>query len=505
MAGGALPDMLDWIERVGNRIPNAVMLFLWLSLAIILISVAASGFGLSVLHPGTGETVKAQNLLQAEFIRRLLMEMPTTFATFPPLGTVLTVMMGVGLAERSGLISAALGGLIRRVRPGLLPLVTVFVGIMSSIASDAGFIILPPLAAAIYAAVGRHPVAGIAAAFAGVSGGYSANLFITGLDPLLVGITELAGRMLQPGLSLPATANWFLMAGLVPLFSIVGAFISMRIVEPRLGTWHPDADFQPMSLGAADATTSRALARTGWAGLAIVAAILLLTVPEGAILRDPATGTLEPFFRSVVAILAISFAILGLVYGRAMGTIQSSDDAIRLVEETIASMALYIILAFVAAHFLALFAWSNLGILLAVSGADVLKATGAGPVPLVVGIVILSAFVNLFIGSASAKWALLAPIFVPMFMLVGIAPEITQGAYRVGDSVTNIITPMMVYFPLILVFAARYVPHFSIGSMIATMLPYSIGFFLAGTTLLILFVVSGTPFGPGVGLLSSPG
>lgn len=488
--------MLDWIERIGNRLPSAIMLFLWLSLILVVVSILASMAGLSGIHPGTGETVRAVNLLSADTIRRFLVEMPRTFTGFPPLGTVLTVMIGIGIAERTGLIAAALGGMVRRVPGPFLAFAITLAGILSSLAVDAGYVVLVPLGAALFAAAGRHPLAGLAAAFAGTSGGYSANLLVTSLDPLLGGISQTAAQLLLPGYEVLATANWFLMMALVPLFSVAGAFVTARIVEPRLGAWTPVPGV-PVSAEPPTAVETRALRLTGWWSLALVAFIAALVVPEGAPLRDPDSGRIEPFFQAIVAITAIGLGLLGIIYGRATGQIKSSNDAIAMSEEAMRTMASYILLAFVAAHFLAFFAWSNLGILLAIAGGDLLRASGIGGVPLLLLVMLTSAFINLFIGSASAKWALLAPVFVPMFMLVGITPEATQAAYRIGDSVTNIITPLMSYFPLVLVAAQRYVPALGIGSMVATMLPFSIAFLVVGAGALLLFLLAGIPIGPG--------
>ena len=494
--------MLDWIERISERIPSAVVLFLAFCLAVIVASVIASLFGASAIHPATGETVYAVNLLGAEPVRRLLVEMPQTFSSFPPLGTVLTIMIGIGLADRSGLIMASVGSFIRKAQPKILPLAVVFAGIMASIAGDAGFLIIPPLAAALFAAAGRHPVAGIAAAYAGVSGGFSANLLITPIDPLLAGITETAARMLAPDAVVPATANWFMMAALVPLLSIAGALVTTRIVEPRLGPWAPHAECDvplPADISPAE---SRALGRTMWALILIVMAVLALVIPQNAVLRDPETGSTAPFFQAIIAIITLALGILGLVYGYAAGTIRSADDAVEMCRKSMADMAIYIVIVFVAAHFLALFNWSNLGVLLAINGGNLLKTSGLGPIPLLVALVLFCGLINLFITSASAKWALLAPIFVPMLMMVGMPPERTQAAFRVGDSFTNVIAPTMVYLPLLLTFALRYQPGFTLGNILAMMVPYSIAIFFVGTGLLILFVLSGLPLGPG--LLAGP-
>lgn len=489
--------LLDRIERWASLIPHPVLLFCWLTLFVLVASAVAAAFGLEARHPATGDPVAADSLLQGRHLRRLLSEMPQIFTAFPPFGSVLTIVIGLGIAERSGLIAGSLGDLLRRAPPPLLPLAVVFAGILSSIAVDAGFLVLPPLAAALFAAAGRHPVAGIAAAYAGVSGDFSANLLITGLDPLLAGLTQAAAALLVPGYTVLATANWFLMVTFVPALAIVGALVTTRLIEPRLGQWVAPESLDGLLLAPADRRDRAALVRTGWAALGLLAGLALLVVPPGAVLRDPSSGSLEPLFQAVVAIIALSLAILGIVYGRARGTIRTSSDAVHMAERGLADMAIYILLAFVAAHFLALFAWSNLGTLMAIGGGGLLRASGLGPVPLLLGFILLCGLINLFMTSASAKWALLAPVFVPMFMGVGLSPELTQAAYRVGDSATNIIAPTMVYVPIILAVAMRYVPGFGLGQLMATMLPYALVFLPLMSGILLLFLALDIPLGPG--------
>ena len=487
---------LNAIERAGNRLPHPVMLFVWLCVAAALASAIAAALGLRGVHPGTGEDVRALNLISGEGLRRFLGEMPRTFTAFPPLGTVLVAMLGIGVAERVGLIGATLGRFVERMPPRALPAAVVFAGIMSSVASDAGYVVLVPLGAAVFAAAGRHPIAGLAAAFAGVSGGFGANLLISSLDPLLAGITQTAAQLIDPAYRVEATANYFLMVAIVPLFTLLGALVTVRLVEPRLGPWvpGPDAPPPPERLGAAE---RRGLRAAGRVGLAILVLMALSVLPPGAPLRDPATGAAGPFFQGIVGIVAIAFLVLGIAYGRATGRIGGVGDVIELAADSMRAMALYILLAFTAAHFIAFVNWSNLGVLAAISGAAGLKASGLGGAPLLAGLVVVAGLINLVIGSASAKWAVLATVFVPMFMLVGITPEATQAAYRIGDSVTNIIAPTLPYFPLILVAGARYVPGFSVGSLVAAMLPYSLAFLAGGLALLLAWLALDLPVGPG--------
>ena len=495
---GMIERSLGAVERIGNRLPDPVTLFLILIAVVVVLSVITAWAGVAVIHPISGEQIAAINLLGAEQVRRLLTEMSQTFADFPPLGMVLVVMLGVGVAEKSGLVAAALTAFVRRVPRPALSAALVFAGIMSSLAADAGYVVLIPLGAVVFLAAGRHPIAGLAAAFAGVSGGFSANLVLTSLDPLLAGITQSAAQIVDPGYQVPITANYYLMITLVPVFVAVGALITDRLIEPRLGAYGetPDVAMEEAEEG----TGRRGLRAAGWTGLVFLIAVALLVVPAGAPLRGE-DGGLDPFYRSLVAIMAIGFFLVGMAYGIAEKAIKSDKDAVQMTASSMSDMGLYIVLAFVAAHFIALFNWSNLGVITAILGAEGLKAIGFTGIPLAVSFVFVAAFINLFVGSASAKWAIMSTIFVPLMMLLGYSPELTQAAYRIGDSVTNILTPLLPYFPLVIVFGRRYVKDFGIGTLIATMLPYSVSFGIAGVALLITWMLLGLPLGPGVEIL----
>lgn len=490
---------LNAIEWAGNKLPDPVTLFVIAIFAVIGLSAYYSATGLSVIHPGTQQEVAAINLLDGEQVRRLFTDMTRVFADFPPLALVLMIMIGVGVAERSGLIGAALGGLVRATPATVLTGAVVFAGVMSSLAADAGYVVLIPLAAAIYASSGRHPLAGMAAAFAGVAGGFSANLLITPLDPLLAGLTQAAAQILEPAREVKATANYFLMIALVPLFTVVGWFVTDRIVEPRLKSGTP---WQLPGGAAGDLTEHRAsglgLLLAGLTALGLVAVFAALAWEPGTPFRGN-DGSFEPLLRSLVAILFVSFLLCGLVYGVAASTIRSDKDAVKMMGQAMSDMGGYIVLAFFAAVFIALFTWSNLGVILSVNGAETLKGMGLVGLPLLVAIVFVTAGINILIGSASAKWAILAPVLVPMLMQLGISPEWTQAAYRIGDSMTNPITPLLAYFPLILITAQRYVPAAGIGSMVALMLPYSIWFGITSTVLFAGWFALDLPLGPGTG------
>jgi aminobenzoyl-glutamate transport protein len=497
-------SLLDRLERLGNALPDPITLFALLTVAVVLVSSLGARAGLSVAHPGDGSAVVVQDLLAPAQIRALLTGAVRNFTGFAPLGTVLVAMLGIGVAEGSGLVAASLRAAVRVIPSGALPLGVVFVGVNASQAADAGLIVLPPLAAVVFAAMGRHPVAGIAAAFAGVSGGFSANLLPSTLDVLLVGFTQEAvdASGLRPGYVVHLLGNWYLMAAATPLLSLVGAWVTVRVVEPRLGPWTQAA---PESNPDPGAPEGRALLLAAAGGLAV--AMLLVGLWAAGPLRGEGQtllASLEPVFGSLVVWVAALFFVPGVCYGLVAGTIRSDRDVARLLGQSMSTMGGYIALAFVAAQFVACFAASNLGTVLAVTGADGLRAMGLQGAPLLVGMVLLVASINLMIASASAKWAVMAPVLVPMLMVLGVSPEGTQAVFRVGDSCTNIITPLMPYLPFVLACTTRYDPRAGTGTMVALMLPYSVAFLLSWAALLMLFWTLDWPIGPGVGLRLPP-
>ncbi|MFO7261237.1 MAG: AbgT family transporter [bacterium] len=509
-AGGrraSLPArFLDAVERVGNRLPDPLTLFVILIGLVLIASWIAARLGAAVAHPQTGEQIVAVDLLSRASIQRILQEMPQTFVSFPPLGLVLVVMLGIGIAEQTGLVAAAMRAFLRGIPPRLVTAAVVLAGLLSSLAVDAGYVVLVPLGAVIFHSMGRHPIAGLAAAFAGVAGGFSANLLITSLDPLLGGLTQAAAQIVDPDYIVEPTANWYLMASLVPALVAAGTFVNDRIVEPRLGEYRgtPEVGAAEENANALTPEVERkGLIAAGAALLFVLLVIAATVLPRDGLLRGP-NGEIQPFLSSIVAVMFFFFLLPGLAFGIATGSIRSDRDAARMTAESMASMGAYIALAFVAAHFVAFFNWSNLGILLAITGANALQAAEFTGIPLLLSFVVLTAFVNLFIGSASAKWAVMAPIFVPMFMLLGYSPELTQATYRVGDSFTNIITPLLPYFPLIIIFARRYDRSLGIGSIISTMLPYSIAFGLVTTLILLAWFLAGLPLGPNAPLYYQP-
>lgn len=505
---GWFTRFLDSVEWLGNLLPHPVTLFAVLALLMILLSGVFGAMGVSVPDPrpsaAEGATIEAVSLMNADGLRRILENLVPNFVNFAPLGVVLVAMLGVGIAEKSGLLSAVVRGIVLKAPRHVVTVAIVFAGVISNTAGEMGYVVLIPLSGAVFLALGRHPLAGMAAAFAGVSGGYSANLLIGTIDPLLAGITQEAARLIDPTYEVYATANWYFMAASTFVITIVGALVTTYIVEPKLGAYD-DSQADPSVLDARTMETitpleHKALLQAGLAALGVFALMALLALPEGAPLRDPVSGNSGPFFRSIVAFILVFFLVTGVAYGRVTGSMRNDRDVIDAMASAISTLGLYIVLVFFAAQFVAFFGWSNLGIITAVTGSDFLiNAQLTGPIVFVFFIA-MCAIVNLMLGSASAQWAVTAPVFVPMLMLIGYSPELIQAAYRIGDSVTNIITPMMSYFGLILAWAARYNRQIGIGTLIAIMLPYTIFFFIFWVTLFYVWVFAlGLPVGPGTG------
>lgn len=502
--------VLGWIERTGNRLPDPVFIFFYLIVGLVAVSVLAALAGYSAPHPtqkieGTDNPliIQAASLLSAENIQRLWVQMPATFTHFHPLGYVLVVMLGAGVAERTGLFGTAMRGAVRNAPKFLLTPMVALVAMVGNLAADAAYVVLIPLAGVLFAAAGRHPIAGIAAAFAGVSGGFSANLLPGQLDALLFGITEVSAEAIVPAWDANIAGNWYFIVAMTFIFLPTIWFVTDRIIEPRMGGYTPQGPAGEMIKDGDKPLTpeqKKGLMRALWAGLAVCALWVFFTIGPGTPLIDESAqpeARMSPFYRSLVAGFFVLFLASAWSYGAAAGTVKNHRDIVRMMSESMADLSYYLVLAFAAAHFVAMFNWSNLGLIFAVQGAGAIESSGL-PMPITLGLLVLmTGVVNIFVGSASAKWALLAPVMIPMLMLLNVSPEMTTAAYRVGDSATNIITPLMVYFPLILTFCQRWQREFGLGSLTATMLPYSVFLMVGGLTLVMIWVALGLPLGPG--------
>lgn len=503
--GGRMARALAWIERAGNALPHPGTLFAVMALVVLVLSAIGASLGVQVAHPGTGDTIRVVNLLSVPGLHRILTSLVTNFTSFAPLGTVLVALLGIGVAEGSGLVGAALRLLVASAPRRLLTFIIVFAGILSNTASEVGYVLLVPVSASIFLAAGRHPVAGLAAAFAGVSGGYSANLLLGTIDPLLAGLSEQAARIVDDGYRVNPAANYYFMAASTFVIAVAGTWVTTRIVEPRLGAY--TGGEEPDALEALTPEERRGLRAALAATITLALLLVWSALPTGSLpgagwLRDPSTGALlrSPFMSGIVAILFVFGAVPGIAYGVAAGTYRSDGQVMKAMGKSMETLGVYLVLVFFASQFVAYFNWSNLGLVLAVKGSEVLRTSGLGPIPLLAAFVLVSAALNLLMGSASAKWAIVAPVFVPMFMLLGFSPELTQAAYRIGDSTTNVISPMMTYFALIVAFVARWNPKAGIGTVVATMLPYSVVFLVVWTAMLAAWLLFGLPLGPGASL-----
>jgi len=497
---GFFQKFLDMIETTGNRLPHPVTLFALLALLVIVLSAVVSSFGISVPHPGNeGESIEVTNLLTVEGIHYIITNMTANFIGFAPLGVVLITMLGIGLAEGSGLISAMLRGFVMSVPKQLITLGLVFAGVMSSVASDAGYVVLPPLGAVIFAALGRHPLAGLAAAFAGVSGGFSANLLLSGTDALLGELTIMSAAIIDPAYAdgMNIAMNYYFIAASVFVLTLVGAWVTEKIVEPRLGEYNGEFREKVEKLTSIEKKgLLSALLSLLVAGILVS---LLVLLPGAPLRGDEADMPIikSPFMKSLVPFIAFLFFVPGLVYGKVTKEIRNDKDVANMMSATMAAMGTFIVLSFTASQFVAFFSESNMGLVLGVYGAKFLESINLTGIPLILLFIVIAAFINLFIGSASAKWAMMAPVFVPIMMKLGYSPELTQMAYRIADSSTNIISPLMTYFAIIIAFAQKYDKKMGIGTLISVMFPYSMFFLIIWSLTLIVWMLFGIDLGPG--------
>ena len=486
---------LDFVERTGNRLPHPTMMFVYLCGIILLVSALCALFGVVSEHPITQQHIAAINLLSEHGLHRMLNETVSNFMNFAPVGAVLIAILGIGIADHSGLLDTALRASVLKAPRKLLTFFVVFTAVVSSIAVDTGYVVLIPLAAMIFKSAGRNPIAGIAAAFAGVSGGFSANILIGVVDALLAGISTEAVALVDTEYEVNAAGNYYFIIASTFLISLIGTWITERIVCPRLG----ETEAEEQAIEPTSDKEKTALKAVGLFTLVFVAILLAGLIPDGGFLRDPETNSIlsSPFIKGIVTIIALYGGLAGIIYGHVSGRYKKSSDFIEGMETNMSAMASYLVLMFFAAQFVSYFSWSNLGSIIAIEGASLLGALEVNRAVLLVAFIFLTAFINLFIGTASGKWALIAPIFVPMFLLLGISPEATQMAYRIGDSSTNIITPLMPYFGVVVAFAQQYKKDVGIGTLIAMMLPYSIAFLIGWSALLLFWIFLDWPLGPG--------
>lgn len=498
---------LDVVERVGNGLPHPTTMFIIFTLILIAVSYVAAKMGVKVSYETYDNATKSLvtketavvNLLSPNSIRFMYTSVINNFTSFIALGTVFTIIMGVGVADGSGFMAAVLKKIVAVTPKRAVTATVIFLGIMSNVASSTGYVMLVPLGAILFMSFGRHPIAGLAATFAGVSGGWSANLLIGTNDPVFAGMSTEAARMIDPNYTVLPTGNWYFMVASTFLITFVGTLVTEKIIEPRLGEYIPE---EKIAVDDISLDEKRGMKFALISLVVFFIVVGMLVVPENALLRNPATGELlrSPFMSGIVFLMSMFFMIPGIFYGIGARTIKSDKDIINLMVKSINNLSGFMVLIFFAAQFVVFFNYSNLGIILSVKGANFLQETGFVGVPLIFAFIVMTAIINIFIAVDSAKWAIMAPIFVPMFMRIGFSPELTQAAYRVGDSCTNVIAPLMPFFPLVVAFAQKYDKKSGMGTMISLMLPYSIAFLIGWILLLIIWFVFNIPLGIGGGI-----
>lgn len=490
---------LSSVERVGNKLPDPAVLFIALLAVVWVTSWLLSYVDFDMVDPRNQQPLKVNNLLTGAALTQFFSSLVTNFSHFHPVGVVLVTMLGIGVAEYTGFINAGLRALLSVTAKWLLTPMIITVGILSHTAADAGYVLVIPLGGVIFYAAGRHPLAGIAAAFAGVSGGFSANFIPSSIDPLLQGLSQAGAQIIDPNVILNPLNNYYFTAASSLLIISVGWFLTDKVVEPRLQSTAIDGNLEGLSSMEPLSELERRGLRFAVISMLLATLILVVTaLPADSAWRDAAgelTSGAAPMMKAIVALIFLFFLIPGVVYGISAGTVTSSKDIIVGMTKAMEGMTYYLVIMFFIAQFVYAFSQSNLGVLLALQGAAALKAMAMPAALTIVGIILLTGFINLFVGSASGKWGLLAPIFIPMLMQLGISPDLAQAAYRIGDSSTNIITPLMPYFPLVVVYCQRYVKNTGIGTLTSMMLPYSLSFLALWTTFLLLYWAIGIPLG----------
>jgi aminobenzoyl-glutamate transport protein len=496
--------VLDTIERVGNQVPHPAVIFLVLIGIVVVLSHLFALLGASVTYqtidPVTEQvqdvTTAARSLLTSEGIGFMFSGVVDNFMSFTAVGVIIVAMLGVGVAEASGLVDALIRKLVKVAPRRALTYILVFVGIVSSVAADAGYLVLIPLAAAAFLSMGRHPLAGLAASFAGVAAVFSVNILIKPLDGILTGITNDAIHLLDPSRSLDLTANFFFSIASVLLLTVVVAFVTDRVVEPRLGEYRGE---RPAGQGKdLSPDEARGLRYAFWALLAVLAVLALLSLPRGAPLRNPETGALlgsSPLMSGLIVAITLLFLAMGLAYGRGARTIKGIPDVTKAMEKAVSSLGPLLFLLFIISQFLALFTYTNLATLAAVKMGDALEGAGLGALPLLVGFVLVVIVLDLIMTGSIPKWAIFAPVFIPLLMRLGVDPAAVLAAYRVGDSPMNAVSPLNAYFALIVTFSQKYQPSAGVGTLVALMLPYVLVVPIVWIVLLAAWQLLGIPWG----------
>jgi aminobenzoyl-glutamate transport protein len=495
---GRRSRFLDAVERLGNALPDPIFIFVAIILALVGVSVIGASMGWSAVNPVTGDTLVVTNLLSEENIQKLLVEMPRTYTGFAPLGFALTIMLGASIADRSGLLAALMRASLSGVPKNVLVPMVFVLGMLATHANDAAYMVYVPLTALVFASAGRHPVLGLISGFAGAAVGLAGNLIPGQYDVLLLGITETGARLIDPQWTMNPLGNWYFSVGIAVLFTAIGWWVLEKVVAPRLGKWEGEgavADLAGVRLSAAE---RRGLTFAGLVALGVAAGVAALMLWPGftPLMDEGAAQPITPFFRSIAAILFVLLAATGWAYGAATGSIKSHRDVVAMMVKGLEIILPYLVLIFFAAHFVAMFGWSNLGPITAIAGAEQLRAMSAPPAILLPILATMSAWLDFLIASGSAKWAAMSPVTTPMMMLLDISPEMTTAAYRVGDTVTNLISPLNPYVVLTLVFAQRWMPSLKLGTLISLLLPIAIAFYFAGMALTAVWVALGIPVGP---------
>ncbi|BBK27352.1 MULTISPECIES: AbgT family transporter [Staphylococcus] len=491
---------LNGVEVVGNRLPDPSILFFLMCVGLAVITWVVSLFQVSVKHPGTGDAVAIKSIISKDGITMIFNDAIQNFSEFPALGLVLSVMLGIGIAEKTGYFDKLMIQVVQKAPKKFIVPCIIIIGILGNAAGDAAPIVLPPLTAIVFIKLGYHPIAGLAMAYAAALGGFSANFLIGMSDALLYAFTKPATNIVSDSIQTNVAMNWYFIAASVVVLLPAVYWVTMKIVIPRLGTY--DASDTDITSEDSDTTISPKEKRAVfWANISFVAVIVLIVVtaiPQNSFLRNAKTGSLlndAPIINGVGLLILILFLVPGLVYGIMTQKLANSKDLGKMLADSMSSMGSFIVIVFFAAQLLAFLEWSNLGIIVAVKGAALLQ--GQNGIVLIIGIILLSSIINLLIGSASAKWGILAPIFIPMLVLVGFHPAFTQMLYRIGDSITNPITPMMPYLPLLLSYAQKYDPKMKLGSLLSSLMPYSIVLGIVWPLFMIVWFLLGWPLGPG--------